>query len=82
MTNSSANHGDRLDRIETILDRLAIGLDETKSIANSNSRAIQAMMEQQATDRLNHEARMERLEENLIETRLLMESLNKFSLFF
>lgn len=37
-----ANHsGDRLDRIEAIVE--------------SNSRAIQAMMEQQATDRLKRE---------------------------
>ena len=49
------NSSDRLDRIEAIVE--------------SNSRAIQAMMEQQATDRLRHEERMARLEENLIETR-------------
>jgi hypothetical protein len=61
MTESNANNRDRLDRVEAIVE--------------SNSRAIQAMMEQQATDRLNHEARMERLEENLLETRLLMERL-------
>lgn len=56
MTNS--NNSDRLNRIEAIVE--------------SNSRAIQAMMEQQATDRLRHEERMARLEENLIETRQLM----------
>jgi hypothetical protein len=55
----NSNSDDRLDRIEAIVE--------------SNSRAIQAMMEQQATDRLKHEERMERLENNLIETRLLME---------
>ena len=49
-----------------------MGLEETKAIANSNSRAIQAMMEQQATDRLRHEERMASLEENLLETRQLM----------
>lgn len=37
-----------LYRIEMALERLAIGLEETKAIANSNSRAIQAMIEQQA----------------------------------
>ncbi|MDJ0897509.1 MAG: hypothetical protein QNJ55_01775 [Xenococcus sp. MO_188.B8] len=57
MTNGQ-NNGDRLDRIEAIVE--------------SNSRAIQAMMEQQATDRLKHEERMARLEENLVETRQLM----------
>ena len=48
MTNSNGN-SDRLDRIEAIVE--------------SNSRAIQAMMEQRATDRLEHEARMNRLED-------------------
>ena len=53
MTNG--NSGDRLDRIEAIVE--------------SNSRTIQAMLEQQATDRLKreeekaeHELRMARLE--------------------
>jgi hypothetical protein len=50
MTNSNGNQGDRLDRIEAIVE--------------SNSRAIQAMMEQRATDRLEHEERMRFLEEN------------------
>ncbi|MEL6910899.1 MAG: hypothetical protein AAFO85_11925, partial [Cyanobacteria bacterium J06598_4] len=52
MTSSNGNNSDRLGRIENILDRLAVGLEETKAITNSNSRAVQAMMEQQATDRL------------------------------
>lgn len=43
---------DRLDRIEAIVE--------------SNSRAIQAMMEQRATDRLEHEERMARLEDTVI----------------
>lgn len=55
MTIGANNSGDRLDRIENALDRLVGGLEETKAIANSNSRAIQAMMEQQATDRLKRE---------------------------
>lgn len=46
MTNGSNN--DRLDRIEAIVE--------------SNSRTIQAMLEQQASDRLKHEERMEYLE--------------------
>ncbi len=70
MNNGSSNN--RLDRIENILDRLTVGLEETKAIANSHSRAIQAMMEQQATERLRHEERMASLEENLVETRQLM----------
>ena len=78
MTSSNGNNGvceasrrHRLDRIENILDRLAVGLEETKAITNSNSRTIQAIMEQQATDRLKreeekalHSERMKFLEEN------------------
>lgn len=74
MTNGSA--GDRLDRIEnalerligglentkTNIDRLNVGLEETRALANSNSRTIQAILEQQATDRLRHQERMDRLE--------------------
>jgi hypothetical protein len=41
VTIGANNSGDRLDRIEAIVE--------------SNSRAIQAMMEQQATDRLKRE---------------------------
>jgi uncharacterized membrane protein len=52
MTSSNENSGDRLDRIEAIVE--------------SNSRAIQAMMEQRATDRLEHEERMKRLEDTVI----------------
>jgi hypothetical protein len=61
MTNG-ANSSDRLDRIEIALERLISGLQETKAgleetrvIANFNSRAIQAMIEQQVTDRLKRE---------------------------
>lgn len=50
MTSSNGNNSDRLDRIEAIIE--------------SNSRAIQAMMEQRATERLEHEERMKFLEEN------------------
>ncbi len=59
MTSNNGNNSDRLDRIEAIVE--------------SNSRAIQAMMEQQATDRLKreeekaqHEERMRRLEDTVI----------------
>ena len=50
MTNSNGNNSEHLNRIEAIVE--------------SNSRAIQAMMEQRATDRLEHEERMKFLEEN------------------
>ncbi len=52
MTNES-NSSDRLDRIEAIVE--------------SNSRAIQAMMEQQATARLRHEERMEKHDQEIAE---------------
>ncbi len=59
MTSSNGNNSERLDRIEAIVE--------------SNSRAIQAMLEQQATDRLKreeekaqHEARMRRLEDTVV----------------
>ena len=59
MTNSNGNSSARLDRIEAIVE--------------SNARAIQAMMEQQATERLKreeekaeHEERMRRLEDTVI----------------
>ena len=71
MTNSNGNSSDRLNQIENILDRLAVGLEETRAIANSNSRTIQGILEQQATDRLRreeekaeHEQRMRFLEES------------------
>ncbi|MGL5939473.1 MAG: hypothetical protein ACRC2S_03665 [Waterburya sp.] len=91
MTNSNESSSERLDRIENILDRLAIGLEETRigleatrAIANSNSRAIQAMMEQQATDRLKreeekaeHEQRMARLEDTVIRLTRIEEAQNR-----
>jgi hypothetical protein len=45
-----------------IAQEITAGLQETKKVVDSNSRAIQAMLDQAATDRLNHEARMERME--------------------
>ncbi|MDJ0588597.1 MAG: hypothetical protein QNJ72_01205 [Pleurocapsa sp. MO_226.B13] len=62
MTNSS----NRLDRIERLLESTVIQQQETKLIVESNSRAIQAMMEQRATDRLEHEERMKRLEDTIV----------------
>ena len=61
MANGSSDNGNRLERIENALDRLTASLETTKQIANSNSRAIQAMMEQQTTERLKHEETMAEL---------------------
>ncbi len=64
MTNSNGNNSsDRLDRIEAIVE--------------SNSRAIQAMMEQRATDRLEHEARMNRLEDLVTRLTRIEEAQNR-----
>jgi hypothetical protein len=63
MTSSNANQGDRLNRIEAIVE--------------SNSRAIQAMMEQRATDRLEHEERMNRLEDLVARLTRIEEAQNR-----
>ena len=71
MSNESSS--DRLDRIENALDRITVGLEETKAIVNSNSRAIQAMMEQQATDQLKHQETMAIVESNSRAIQAMME---------
>ena len=63
MTSSNGNNSDRLDRIEAIVE--------------SNSRAIQAMMEQRATDRLEHEERMNRLEDLVARLTRIEEAQNR-----
>ncbi|MBE9171271.1 hypothetical protein IQ238_28500 [Pleurocapsales cyanobacterium LEGE 06147] len=63
MTNSNGNHSDRLDRIEAIVE--------------SNSRLLQAMLEQRATDRLEHEERMARLEDAVIRLTRIEEAQNR-----
>jgi uncharacterized protein YpbB len=50
------------DEMQLILQSVVVSQRETQVIIESNSRAIQAMLDQAATDRLNHEARMEKLE--------------------
>ena len=57
MTNSNENNNDRMNRIERLLESVAQRTD-------SNARAIQAIIEQRATDRLEHEERIEFLTEN------------------
>jgi uncharacterized membrane protein len=66
MTNSNGNNSDRLDRIERILEATAQRQQETENIVQSNSRLLQAMLEQRTTDRLEHEERMKRLEDTVI----------------
>lgn len=57
MTSSNGNDSDRLERIERLLESVAQKTD-------SNARTIQGILEQRATDRLEHEARMKLLEDN------------------
>ena len=71
MTNSNGNNSDRLSRIEAIVE--------------SNSRTIQGILEQQATDRLKrseekaeHEQRMARLED-LMASLVSIESVANFT---
>jgi hypothetical protein len=66
MTNSN---DDRLDRIESILERIASREEEFNNRIDSNARTIQAMLEQQATDRLLHEERMREHSESIAELR-------------
>ncbi len=70
MTNSNRSNSDRLDRIERLLESVAQKTD-------SNARAIQAMMEQRATDRLENEARMNRLEDLVTRLTRIEEAQNR-----
>jgi hypothetical protein len=65
MTNSNSN--DRLDRVERVIEDLATSLAEAKNIANSNARTIQSILDNRESERLEHESRMQRLEDNLLE---------------
>ncbi|MDJ0534872.1 MAG: hypothetical protein QNJ70_20725 [Xenococcaceae cyanobacterium MO_207.B15] len=94
MTENNGNNNSRLDRIEKTLDRLLLGLGETKAnidnvnkglqetraIANSNSRAIEAMIEQRATDRLEHEERMRKHDQEIAELRAISSRLAEVQL--
>ena len=82
----SNNNNNRLDRIEKIIEqneirherlllqqeRLLLQQESNNKRTVAIERAIEAMLEQRATDQLKHEARMARLEENLIETKQIM----------
>jgi uncharacterized protein YpbB len=50
------------EEMQLLLQSIAVAQRETQAIVDSNARAIQAMLDQAATDRLNHEARMQKLE--------------------
>ncbi len=50
------------EEMQVLIQSILTAQRATQAIVDSNSRAIQAMLDQAATDRLNHEARMEKLE--------------------
>jgi hypothetical protein len=77
MTSTNGNNGDRLDRIERILEATAQRQQETENIVQSNSRLLQAMLEQRVTDRLEHEERMKRLEDTVIRLTRIEEAQNR-----
>ena len=51
--------------------------EELKQLVESNSRAIQAMIEQRVTDRLEHEERITRLEELALRLTRIEEAQNR-----
>ena len=51
--------------------------EELKQLVESNSRAIQAMIEQRVTDRLEHEERIARLEELALRLTRIEEAQNR-----
>jgi uncharacterized protein YpbB len=65
------------EEIQLLLQSIEVAQQRTQEIVDSNSRAIQAMLDRAVTDRLNHEARMEKLE-NLSEGLInIVSSLNE-----
>ena len=82
MTNS--NGSDRLDKIESLLEetnrtlaQTNSALAETRQLTESNSRTIQAMLEQRATERLEHEQRMRREEARMQRQEEIIQRLSK-----
>lgn len=85
------NSSSRLDRLEALADKILEdlqetrkglqetreGLQETRDIANSNARTIQALMEQQTTERLKHEETMAEMKQILAKAVQTQESLTR-----
>ena len=72
MTNKDGNSSDRLERIEKLFEQNEIRLGRMILQQESDNRRIlaiertvQAMLEQRATDKLEHEERMRQAEERL-----------------
>ena len=74
MTSSNGNNGDRLDRIEKLFEQNEIRLGRMILQQESDNRrmlaiegTVQAMLEQRATDKLEHEERMKASEQQIRE---------------
>ncbi len=65
MTNSNDSNNNRFDQIDSRLNRLLTGLEETKAIANSNSRAIQTLIDQQAAFQLQQNLAMNEMRQSI-----------------
>jgi hypothetical protein len=70
------------DEMQLILQQVVVSQRETQEIAKeaqeiarSNGRAIQAMMERTETDRLRHEERMAKYDEEIAELRFISRGL-------
>jgi hypothetical protein len=63
------------DEMQSILQQLVISQRETHEIARSNGKAIQAMMERSESDRLRHEERMAKYDEEIAELRYISRGL-------
>jgi len=91
MTNPNGNNSDRLDRIEQLFEQNEIRLGRMILQQESDNRrmlaierTIQAMLEQRATDKLEHDERMRfseerinRLEDVAVKLANIEEALNK-----
>jgi ABC-type lipopolysaccharide export system ATPase subunit len=85
MTNSNGNNSnERLDRIEKLfeqneirLGRLILHQESDNRRILSIERTVQAMLEQRVTDKLEHEERMNRLEDLVTRLTRIEEAQNK-----
>lgn len=69
MTNGN-NSSDRLDRIESLLESIGQKTD-------SNARTIQGILEARATERLEHDERMAKLEDAIVRLTRIEEGQNR-----
>ena len=63
MTNG--NEGNRLDRIEAILENFALGLAETRALIQSNAKSIEALTSDVTRDRRQTDAQLDRTDRQI-----------------